>query len=156
MNLRTAAIPPGEETPPGFAFGEVSASERAGDELIGATLYEVEPGNQLWPYHFHVGNEEWAVVVAGTPTLRTPEGERELRPGDVAVFPQGEDGAHTFSNRGREPARIIVFSTLRRGHVAYPDSGKVGAGGRYFRVADAVDYWEGERPSGANGRRSGR
>ena len=28
-------------------------------------LYEFEPGNQLWPYHFHAGNEEWAIVVSG-------------------------------------------------------------------------------------------
>lgn len=58
MNLREATIPPAEETPPGFAFAEVSASERTGKELIGASLYEFEPGNQLWPYHFHAGNEE--------------------------------------------------------------------------------------------------
>ena len=64
MNLQDATMPPGEETPPGFAFSEISVSQRAGDELIGASLYEFEPGNQLWPYHFHTGNEEWAVVVA--------------------------------------------------------------------------------------------
>ena len=106
MNLRDAPMPPGEETPPGFAFTEVSASGRMGDELLGSTLYEFEPGNQLWPYHFHAGNEEWIVVVSGTPTLRTPEGERELRGGDVVGFPQGEEGAHTFYNRGTKPARI--------------------------------------------------
>jgi uncharacterized cupin superfamily protein len=148
MNLLGAAMPPGEETPPGFAFTEVSASERTGDELIGASLYEFEPGNQLWPYHFHVGNEEWAIVVAGTPTLRTPEGERELRAGDVVGFPQGEEGAHTFYNRGSEPARIVIFSTLRSGYPTYPDSDKVAAGGRAFRRADAVGYWHGEE-SGA-------
>jgi len=144
MNLRDAAMPPGEETPQGFAFAETSASERTGDELIGASLYEFAPGNQLWPYHFHVGNEEWAVVVSGTPTLRTPEGERELRAGDVIGFPQREEGAHTFYNRGSEPARIVIFSTLRSGYCTYPDSDKVTGGGRVFRRADAVDYWNGE------------
>lgn len=148
MNLRDAPIPPAEGTPPGFAFSETSASERMGDELIGATLYEFEPGNQLWPYHFHVGNEEWGIVVSGTPTLRSPTGERELRAGDVVGFPQGEEGAHTFYNRGSEPARIVVFSTLRDGYCTYPDSDKVTGGGRVFRRGDAVDYWDGEE-SGA-------
>lgn len=148
MNLLSATMPPAEETPPGFAFAEVSASERAGDELIGASLYEFEPGNQLWPYHFHAGNEEWAIVVSGAPTLRTPQGERELRAGDVVGFPQGEEGAHTFYNRGSGPSRIVIFSTLRSGYCTYPDSDKVTGGGRVFRRADAVGYWHGEE-SGA-------
>ena len=144
MNLLSATMPPAEDTPPGFAFAEVSASERTGSELIGASLYEFEPGNQLWPYHFHAGNEEWAVVVSGTPTLRTPQGERELRAGDVVGFPQGEEGAHTFFNRGSEPSRIVVFSTLRSGYCTYPDSDKVTGGGLVFRRAEAVGYWDGE------------
>jgi uncharacterized cupin superfamily protein len=148
MNLRDASIPPADETPPGFAFSEVSASERNGNELIGATLYEFEHGNQLWPYHFHTGNEEWLIVVSGTPILRTPEGERELRAGDVVGFAQGEEGAHTFYNRGSEPSRIVIFSTLRSGYCTYPDSDKVTGGGRVFRRSDAVGYWDGEE-SGA-------
>ena len=148
MNLRDTLMPPAEDTPPGFAFSEVSASARTGDELIGASLYEFEPGNQLWPYHFHAGNEEWAVVVSGTPTLRTPKGERELRAGDVIGFPQGDEGAHTFYNRGSETSRIVMFSTLRSGYCTYPDSDKVTGGGRVFRRADTVGYWYGEE-SGA-------
>ena len=46
-----------------------------------------------------LNNEEWLVVVAATPTLRTPEGERALRDGDVVGFAEGEAGAHTFCNR---------------------------------------------------------
>jgi uncharacterized cupin superfamily protein len=143
VNLRNVELPPPEDAPEGFGYAALMR-ERSGDELIGATLYELERGNQLWPYHFHAGNEEWVIVVLGTPTLRTPEGERELRPGDVVAFPQGEQGAHTFYNRAEEPARILFFSTLRRAHVAYPDSDKVGVGGLYFRRSDAVGYWEGE------------
>lgn len=148
MNLRDAPIPPAEEAPPGFAFAGVPLRERTGDELIGAGLYELPPGNQLWPYHFHVGNEEWAIVVSGTPVLRTPAGERELRAGDVVGFPQGDEGAHTFYNRSSEPSRIAIFSSLRSGYPTYPDSDKVAAGGRVFRRGDAVGYWDGEE-SGA-------
>src|SRR5262249_45733187 len=99
-------------------------------------------------YHFHVGNEEWALVVSGTPTLRSPQGERELRAGDVVGFDQGEDGAHTFCNRGSEPSRIVIFSTLHSGYCTYPDSDKITGGGGGFRRADAVGYWDGEE-SGA-------
>ena len=146
MNLRDAALPSAEQMPPGFACHGRSLRERTGDELIGCGLYELGPGNQLWPYHFHVGNEEWATVVSGAPTLRTPEGERDLRAGDVVGFAQGEQGAHTFYNRGSEPSRIAIFSTLRSGYPVYPDSDKISAGGKYFRRADAVDYWDGEEP----------
>jgi uncharacterized cupin superfamily protein len=118
--------------------------EPLGGEQIGCSLYEFDPGEQLWPYHWHRNNEEWLVVVAGTPTLRTPDHERELRPGDVVGFPEGEAGAHTLYNRGDVPARVAFFSTLRPGTSVYPDSDKVSALGRVFRMADAVDYWDGE------------
>lgn len=143
VNLRDAAS--GEENDrDGFRFRDRRLGPELGAEVLGCSLYDVLPGQQLWPYHYHVGNEEWLVVVDGRPMLRTPEGERELAPGDIVGFPLGEAGAHTLVNRTDANARVAIFSTLRTGSVAYPDSGKVGAGGRYFRIADAVDYWDGE------------
>ena len=65
---------------------------RVGAELIGGSMYELEPGDRLWPYHTHHANEEWLLVVRGTPTLRTPEGEQELSEGDVVCFRRGKDG----------------------------------------------------------------
>jgi len=140
LNLRDAPVEP-HDAPAGFEYRSVSVRETLDGELIGCTLYELEAGKQLWPYHFHWNNEEWLLVVAGAPTLRTHDGERELRPGDVVGFPEGEAGAHTVFG----PGRLAIFSTLRQGSVAYPDSGKIGAGPPwdrlYFRREDAVDYW---------------
>jgi uncharacterized cupin superfamily protein len=148
MNLLDC--PTGEpEEIPGFLHRRAYVGQDLGAQQLGCTLYEVPPGERLWPYHWHVGNEEWLVVVSGAPTLRTPEGEHELRAGDVAAFAADESGAHDVSNRSDEPARVAIFSTLRPGNTFYPDSDKVGAGKpgerRYFRRGDAVDYWEGER-----------
>jgi uncharacterized cupin superfamily protein len=87
--------------------------------------------------------EEWLVVVDGTPTLRTPEGERELRRGDVTCFPPGPDGAHQL----RGPGTVLLLSAQRVPEtVEYVDSGKLGARppGKFFRLGDSVDYWEGE------------
>jgi uncharacterized cupin superfamily protein len=143
VNLRDAELPPHGDKP-GFRFRRASIREPLGGELIGGSLYELDPGEQLWPYHFHRNNEEWLIVVAGTPILRTPEGERELRAGDIAGFAEGEAGAHTLYNRSDNPARVAIFSSLRKGSTAYPDSGKVSAAGHVFRLADEVDYWDGE------------
>jgi uncharacterized cupin superfamily protein len=143
VNLRDAELPYDVDKP-GFRHRAASIRETLGGELVGGGLYEFAPGEQLWPYHFHHGNEEWLIVVAGTPSLRTPEGERELRVGDVVGFPMGEAGAHTLYNRSDSSARVAIFSTLRPGSSVYPDSGKVGVAGRTYRTADAVDYWDGE------------
>lgn len=147
MNLRDAQLEAACDRP-GFSHRRASVREALGGELLGCSLYELDPGEQLWPYHFHWNNEEWLVVVAGTPVLRAPAGERELRPGDLVAFPEGPDGAHTLSNRGDAPVRVAIFSTRRQGSTEYPDSGKVGTGPPwdrlYFRRGDAVDYWDGE------------
>ena len=136
---------PGEELIEGpfHHFGRPLGPE-LGAELLGCGLYDVPSGARIWPYHWHAGNAEWLVVVRGRPTLRAPDGERELAPGDIVDFPPGEAGAHDVSNRTDEDVRVAIFSTLRSGYSVYPDSGKVSALGRVFRVEDAVDYWEGE------------
>jgi len=148
VNLRDCPLELDDTIPDGFRFAQAAIRPDVGGEEIGCSVYELPPGEQLWPYHWHLNNEEWAVVVAGTPTVRTPRGERELRAGDLVSFPEGEDGAHTFTNAGTESARIAIFGTRRKGDAFYPDSGKVGAGPpwarRYYRVDDAVDYWDGE------------
>jgi uncharacterized cupin superfamily protein len=135
----------------GFAFRDGWVGARIGAELIGGSLYEVPPGKKQGPYHTHHGNEEWAIVVRGTPTLRTPEGERELVEGDVVCFPRGKAGAHQVINRTDEPVRVLMLSTLLKPEIVeYLDSGKVAAtspaDGRLFRarVGPEIEYWDGE------------
>jgi uncharacterized cupin superfamily protein len=120
-------------------------------ELIGGSLYELEPGNKLWPYHTHHANEEWLIVVRGRPTLRTHDGEQELREGDVICFRRGKDGFHQVLNRTDSPIRVLMLSTLITPDIVeYPDSGKIGsrsvAGERILlaRPGPELDYWEGE------------
>jgi uncharacterized cupin superfamily protein len=72
--------------------------------------------------------------VAGTPTLRTPEGERVLHPWDVAVFPRGEAGAHQLRNDTDAIVRAVFLSTASDPEVAvYPDSGRVGVNAGWSR-----------------------
>ena len=138
---------------PGLRGVRVGAA--AGAQKLGATLYEVEPGGRVSPLHIHHANEEMLFVIAGRPTLRTPDSERELEPGEVVAFLSGRRGAHQVLNRSGEPARVLIVSTMIYPEVAeHPDSGKVLAvTGRpdetaamvlAFRKDDAVPVVEGE------------
>src|SRR5665213_3259207 len=55
-----------------------------------------------------VNVDELFVVMAGTPTLRTPRGTFGLRPGDVIAFPAVPDGAHRIWNDAAQPADILI------------------------------------------------
>ena len=95
--------------------------------FLGATVYELAPGTSAI-YHAHHGSEEVLLVLGGRPTLRTPDGERQLKPGDVVNFPPGPEGAHGFRNDTDEPARYVVAGTHVSPEVVdYPDLEKVTA-----------------------------
>lgn len=139
------------EDRPGWRSKDAWVGARIDAELIGGSMYELEPGSRLWPYHTHHANEEWMIVLRGQPTLRTPEGERELVEGDVVCFRRGKDGLHQVRNGTGEPIRVLMLSTLIAPDlVEYPDSGKVGArsvaGERILlsRPGPILDYWDGE------------
>lgn len=131
----------------GFRWRGARIGLLVGAAKIGATVYELADGDWSFPYHFHHGVEEWCWVLRGTPLLRSPDGERELREGDVVCFALGAPGAHAL----RGPGRVMLFSCGAPPYISvYPDSDKVGVrpgpgGDRLmFRRGDAVDYWEGE------------
>jgi uncharacterized cupin superfamily protein len=101
---------------------------KAGCKELGGTLYELAPGSAPIPLHIHHAMEEAMVVLAGTPTLRTLEGERELAMGEVVAFPRGRQGAHAICNRSQEPARYLMLSTLVYPEVVeYPENETVRA-----------------------------
>jgi uncharacterized cupin superfamily protein len=135
----------------GWRSKDAWVGRRLNAELIGGSLYELEPGDKLWPYHTHHANEEWLIVVRGRPTLRTGDGEQELHEGDVACFRRGKDGLHQVVNRTDAPIRVLMLSTMIAPEIVeYPDSGKVGArnvaGERILlgRPGPTLDYWDGE------------
>jgi uncharacterized cupin superfamily protein len=135
----------------GWRSKDAWVGPRIGAELIGGSMYELEPGDRLCPYHTHHANEEWLLVLRGEPTLRTPEGEETVREGDVVCFPRGKEGAHQVSNRTASPIRVLMLSTMIAPDVVeYLDSGKIGARGAkgepimFGRPGPQLDYWDGE------------
>ena len=113
-------------------------------------VYEVPPGKSAYPYHYHLKNEETFFILKGQGLLRTEEGERTVRAGDLLFFPAGENGAHKLTNTSEtEPLVYLDFDIVNDLDVTiYPDSGKIGIWGkdtnRVYRLNDDVPYYEGE------------
>jgi uncharacterized cupin superfamily protein len=99
-------------------------------DVLGATVYELGPGN-FAVYHFHHGAEELMIVLRGSPTVRTAEGDRVLEEGAVVHFPPGPSGAHGIRNETDEPVRYVMVSDHPSPEVAeYPDLGQITAQAR--------------------------
>lgn len=135
---------------PGFSARRARVGAQAGAAKTGLSYWEVDPGQAAYPYHAHLTEEETLVVLEGTPSLRTPDGWRELAPGEVVVFPTGEAGAHQVVNKTDSTIRFLAFSNSGAPEiVVQPDARKygvrdAGAGSsQWFRWEDEVPYFEG-------------
>jgi len=123
-----------------------------GGARLTAGLWELPPGKKSFPLHAHHATEEALYVVSGTASVRTPEGQTPIRPGDYVSFPAGGP-AHQLVNDGSERLVYLALSAISDVDVVeYPDSGKVAISvGPYpsrkrwvFREKDQADYFDGE------------
>lgn len=151
VNLTQAEFTYDTEDPPGFRAGMGRFGSGLGAVHTGATLYELPPGEAVCPYHYEYGEEEWALVVEGRPSVRTPDGTEELEPMDLVFFPRGPEGAHQLRNDSDARARVLMWSeVVFPTGTSYPDSGKVAlyTGEKSEDViverSSAVPYFHGE------------
>jgi uncharacterized cupin superfamily protein len=137
--------------PTGYEVPYARIGPMIGAAALGLTVYELNEGNSVCPYHWETPDEEWLIVLEGTPTLRDPEGEHELVAGDLVCFPAGPEGAHKVTNKAAGRVLVAMLSTRAKTSAAvYPDSDKVGvfSSDGEMRLllprSAAVDYWHGE------------
>jgi uncharacterized cupin superfamily protein len=149
INLNAVDAEGVDDDPQGYRSRAARLGPMIGAEQMGASIYELDPGDSVCPYHYENVEEEWLLVLSGTPTLRDPEGERPLSEGDLVCFVEGPDGAHKVTNHSDGMVRILMVSTMPKNGVGiciYPDSNKVlvHPPGKIFRISENVDYWDGE------------
>jgi uncharacterized cupin superfamily protein len=136
-NLVEIECEPRPQLPEGFRRNSTRVGAALGAARTGLSVYELPPGEAISPYHYEEPEEEWLLVVSGTPTLRHPDGEEQLEPWDLVFFPSGPAGAHHVRNNSESTARVAMFSSMgaAAGAVVYPDSDMVWV----WTADDAVD-----------------
>ncbi len=124
-----------------------------GARKLGYRVARIPSGKAFCPLHWHVSCEEFFYVIDGRPSIRTPKGTFECRPGDFIAFPTGETGAHQLLNENKEPALVLLVGmeepAVDLEACFYPDSEKVGLFTAerslgLIRSSPKLDYYDGE------------
>jgi uncharacterized cupin superfamily protein len=152
VNVFSADYEYDPDDPPDYRAGSARLDKPLGAGAINAKAFELPPGTSVCPYHYEY-EEEWLIVLEGTVTVRTPQGEERLVHGDTVCFAAGPTGAHKVTNTSGQLARVVMFSSSREpAVVVYPDSDKIGVwpGEDRDRVMlhredGQRDYWDRER-----------
>lgn len=121
------------------------------DYHVGMTIESPAPGRRLWPRHYHMLEEEHALVLEGVVTLLLGEERHVMHTGDYVCFPAGRKVGHSFMNSGDGPCSYLMIGERNPNEVCvYPDSNKLAVDAlrsrdSIFDMAGVRSYWDGER-----------
>lgn len=88
---------------------------------LGINHTRLPPGAISALRHYHSHQDEWLLVLAGTPTLITDDGEWQLAPGCCVGFAHGVANAHQLINRTTDEVLLLEVSDRSAGDKAsYP------------------------------------
>lgn len=117
---------------------------------VGMMIEAPAPGKRLAPRHYHMLEEEHALILAGEVTLLLGDARHVMKAGDYICFPAGVKIGHAFLNSGDGPCRYLMIGNRNPNEVCvYPDSGKLAVDA--LRLPDGIfdmtarrQYWDGE------------
>jgi uncharacterized cupin superfamily protein len=153
--VSSGEVPWDEETSVGTRFGGRSkhltyAALGSDDYHVGVRIESPAPGMRLWPKHYHMVEEEHALILEGQVTLLLGDERFEMKAGDYVCFPAGQKVGHSLLNSGTGPCSYLMIGERNPNDVCvYPDSNKVGVVGLrtrdgIFDMSGVRKYWDGE------------
>lgn len=89
---------------------------------FGVNLTRLPPGEMSAQRHWHHKEDEFIMILEGTGTLITDEGETEMTKGMVAGFPAGVANGHHLVNKSDQDVWYVEIGSRIPGELAdYPD-----------------------------------
>lgn len=116
LDIEAAPLRTGSIYPEPYAGQMAGRSSRrlgalAGLTQFGVNLVMLEPGAVASLRHWHLKEDEFAIVLSGALVLVEDGGETSMGPGDCAAWKAGVADAHCFVNRSDQPASFLVVGT---------------------------------------------
>jgi uncharacterized cupin superfamily protein len=88
---------------------------------FGVSHVRLEPGAWSSQRHWHIGEDEFLVMLTGEAVLIDDKGEHAMRPGDCAAFPKNDGNGHHLVNRSDAPCVFVVVGAGTTLGGDYPD-----------------------------------
>jgi uncharacterized cupin superfamily protein len=88
---------------------------------FGASHVVLQPGAWSSQRHWHEGEDELVVMLAGEAVLVDNSGEIIMRPGDIAAFPKNDGNGHVLQNRTDAPCIFVAIGRPSVSACHYPD-----------------------------------
>lgn len=93
----------------------------SGLEDFGVSHVTLKPGAWSAQRHWHVGEDEFVVMLAGEAVLIDDSGETPMRAGDCAAFPKNDGNGHCLVNRSDSDCVYIAVGKPATTDCHYPD-----------------------------------
>jgi uncharacterized cupin superfamily protein len=146
-----------EDTREGTRFGgrakHLTYAAVGSDYHVGMLIEAPAPGMRLAPLHYHMLEEEHALIIEGQVALLLGDERYEMKAGDYVCFPAGRKVGHSFLNSGAGPCSYLMIGERNPNEVCvYPDSNKMAVGALrtkrdIFDMSGVRQYWDGEQTS---------
>jgi uncharacterized cupin superfamily protein len=137
---------------PGFVDRNKHLTRAAVGETyhVGVLIEGPPPGMRMAPLHYHMLEEEHALVLEGEVTLLFGDERYVMKPGDYVCFPAGQRIGHSFLNSGAGPCSYLMIGERNPNEVCVlTDSNKmeVRALGRgsFYDMSAVRKYLDGEQ-----------
>jgi uncharacterized cupin superfamily protein len=117
---------------------------------VGVLIESPAPGMRLAPKHYHMLEEEHALILEGQVTLLLGDEQYEMTAGDYVCFPAGQKVGHSFLNSGTGPCSYLMIGERNPNDVCvYTDSNKVEVKALHtiLDLSAVKKYWDGEQTS---------
>ncbi|MFA6117157.1 MAG: cupin domain-containing protein [Sphingomonas sp.] len=107
---------------------------------FGASHVTLKPGAWSSQRHWHEGEDEFLVMIAGEAVLVDNDGETVLRAGDCAAFPKNDGNGHVLQNRSDSACVFVAVGRPSDTDCHYPDIDMHLFAGKGFRRKDGRDF----------------
>ncbi len=107
---------------------------------FGASHVTLRPGAWSSQRHWHEGEDEMLIMIAGEAVLVDDGGETIMHAGDIAAFPKNDGNGHVLINRSDTDCVFVALGRLAISVCHYPDNDMIKPAGAGFKRKNGDEF----------------